>query len=347
MAWPMNRLALAALTNDSVTALLRPLTRGAACILTLHRFADPALGIEGHSASALRANLAYLRRHGHRLISLRRLAAELEEGRSPASRTVVFTVDDGYEDFARIAAPIFAEFDCPVHVFLTTGFVDRRLWLWWDRIEYILERTTQGGITLKLGHRPISLTWSDRRSRRDAAVELSESLKRCPESVKLAVIDTLAVQLEVPTPRQAPISYQPMTWDVVRALSQCGVGFGPHSVTHPIFSGLDDDQAEWEIVESWRRVRAEVPAALPVFCYPNGRPGDYTGREFALLRQSGLRLATTTDEGYVGPALLSEATPDDRYRLPRFGYPDDQRSLVRVVSGFERARNVVRAAMGR
>lgn len=32
---------------------------------------------------------------------------------------------------------MFAEFDCPFTTFLTTGFLDRTLWFWWDRIEYV------------------------------------------------------------------------------------------------------------------------------------------------------------------------------------------------------------------
>jgi peptidoglycan/xylan/chitin deacetylase (PgdA/CDA1 family) len=343
----MKRLALTVLTNDRVAALFRPFTRDAAAIFTLHRFADESLGVEGHSSHALRLNLAYLRRHGYNLLSLGALLERLEEGRTPAARSVVFTVDDGYEDFTRIAAPIFAEFDCPVHVFVTTGFLDRMLWLWWDRVEYIFERTRETNVTLDLHDRQLALTWSSVPSRRRAAIELSEALKTSTERFKLAMVEQVAELLGVAPPCAAPACYAPMTWDDARHWSSRGVSFGPHSVTHPIMSRVDDDQADAEIRESWRRVREEIEEALPIFCYPNGGSQDFGDREIQLLRRAGLRGATTTHEDYVGRSTVAATHPDERFRMPRFGYPDDRPSLVKVVSGLERARNAVRATMRR
>ena len=40
-------------------------------------------------------------------------------------KAVAFTVDDGYFDFAEVAAPIFSHYDCPVTVFLVTGSIAR------------------------------------------------------------------------------------------------------------------------------------------------------------------------------------------------------------------------------
>ena len=55
----------------------------------------------------------------------------------PLNRAVAFTIDDGYVEQATVAAPVFAEFDCPVTTFVTSGFLDRALWFWWDQIEYV------------------------------------------------------------------------------------------------------------------------------------------------------------------------------------------------------------------
>src|SRR3989442_14807162 len=83
------------MSADVFAPALRTLGRGLVTIFTLHRFADPDLGVVGHDPAALRDHLAYLRRHRYRLLSLTDVIRELEEagGGAPA---VAFTVDHGY-----------------------------------------------------------------------------------------------------------------------------------------------------------------------------------------------------------------------------------------------------------
>jgi peptidoglycan/xylan/chitin deacetylase (PgdA/CDA1 family) len=93
----------------------------------MHRFADAGLGVRGASIAGLRDNLAFLRRHRIRVASLAELLSPEMADQRPRGPSVVFTVDDGYTDFARVAAPVFAEFDCPVTVFLVHGCSGRHL----------------------------------------------------------------------------------------------------------------------------------------------------------------------------------------------------------------------------
>ena len=337
----MNRFVLAALTSRSAATVLRPLTDGLATIFTLHRFADPDLGVPGHSLSALRANLAHLRRRGYRFCSLGDLLATLESGQTPLARSVVFTIDDGYEDAIRLGAPVFEEFDCPVHIFLTTGFVDCMLWLWWDKIEYIIDQTDRESVEVDLGAEVLALRWASPAERRAAAVELSESLKRVSEACKLAVLDWLSHTLDVPLPAAAPAAYAPLTWGSIRSWQSRGVTYGPHSVSHPILSKTPDHQAWTELSESWRRVREQVSGALPVFCYSNGYADDFSSRECGMLSRLGLRAAMTMDGRHVDRLALTRSS-EARYRLPRSAYPEDRASLLRVVCGLERAASVVR-----
>jgi hypothetical protein len=65
-----------------------------------------------------------------------------------------------------------------------------------------------------------------------------------------------------------------MTWDQVRFAERFGVRFGPSTVTHPVIARVEDGVAEWEIRQSWLRVRTETIRPLPIFCYPNGLRND-------------------------------------------------------------------------
>src|SRR5207253_2913700 len=126
------RFLLRVIGAEILAPALRTLGRGLLSIFTLHRFTDPDLGVVGHDPALLRYHLAYLRRHHYRLFSLTDVVRQIENGGTGGwgggAPAVAFTVDDGYAGFARIAAPIFAEYDCPVTLCVSPGFPDSSTW---------------------------------------------------------------------------------------------------------------------------------------------------------------------------------------------------------------------------
>ena len=338
----IRRLARAAVTHPTARAVLQPLTRGVAAIFMLHRFADPERGSRGHSALALAEQLEFLRRHGYPVVSLGHLVETMADRRRSAPGTVVFTVDDGYSDFARIAAPVFARYDCPVTVFVASGFIDGHCWYWWDRLEYAIRHTTRMEVPIDMNGRPRVFFWNTAQERLAAGAELNDFLKGLPEASRMATVEQIISELEVDMPTIPPAEYAPMTWDEIREQAGRGVTFAPHSVTHPILSKTDDPQSEYEIRESWERVRSEVDGAVPVFCYPNGDPASFGPREVSTLSQVGLSAAVTAVHGYVVPRQFAPDTPEQRYMLPRFPYPEDRQGFLQVVTGFERVKLAVR-----
>src|SRR5690242_15771182 len=154
----LKRSALSVLVVPGATQVFRPFMRDRATVFMLHRF-DGAANGNGHSILALRQTLEWLRRHRFPLISLADLVESLERGDTP-SRAVVFTIDDGYVEQATVAGPVFAEFDCPVTTFLTTGFIDGLLWLWWDRVDCLFLRTKRVDVSIDVGGRPFAYRWT-------------------------------------------------------------------------------------------------------------------------------------------------------------------------------------------
>ena len=316
---------------DFLAPALRPLGRGLLAILTLHRFTDPEYGVVGHDAAALRDHLAYLRRHRYRLLSLTDVLKLIEEGDSD-SRTpaVAFTVDDGHAGFARIAAPIFAEYDCPVTLFVPTGFLDGQLWLWWDRTAYLFNHTRRCSLPLELGSEGHSYRWSTPGERDLVRRDVADRLQAVDAPQRDAAIAVLAEQLDVELPATPPPASAPISWDDVRRTAKLGVTFGPHSVTHPILPLTTDAVCNWEIQESFRRLRQETDASVPVFCYPAGKAGR---REFEAARRAGLRAAVTSTPGYALPHGDRDPSSLHRFALPRFSCPHDRSHFVTTVAG--------------
>lgn len=316
---------------DVLGPALRTVGRGLVSILKLHRFTDPQTPhVAGTDPSALRDQLAYLRRHGYRMLSLSELLPRLRDP-DPRDKTpaVVFTVDDGYADFARIAAPIFAEFDCPVTLFVTTGFVDGTVWQWWDHVTYLLRRTTRSTFHLDNGRAHIA-RWSTPQQRDGARNEIARALELIDAPERDSLIAELGRQLEVELPRAAPPEYAPVTWEEVRRMGTQGVTFGPHTVTHRILNQAPADACDWEIQESYRRLREQTDACIPFFCYPAGRAG---AREFDAVRRAGFEAALATTPGY---AELVQPGDVGRFALPRFPCPPDRSRLVNLVAGLAR-----------
>jgi peptidoglycan/xylan/chitin deacetylase (PgdA/CDA1 family) len=338
----MKNALLAQFARDPVVDLLRPLRPRAATVFTFHRFADAARGNGGHAVAALRANLAFLRRHRLHIVPLSDLIATLEAGEDPAPGTVALTVDDGYGDFASVAAPIFAEFDCPTTVFLVSGFLDGLLWLWWDQIWYMFEQTRRTALALDLEGQRFRAEWSTTSEGHSQGRRLAHKLEQVSDACRRHTLDELSAQLDVAVPAQCPARFAPMTWDDVRLCARSGTTFGAHTVTHPILSRVDATTARFEIHESTKRVTTETTAAVPVFCYPNGSPATFQAREVQVLRECGLRAAVTTTPRHVTRSGY-QAAADSRFQLPRFPYRDDLPHFAQVVSGVEWVKSVARS----
>jgi peptidoglycan/xylan/chitin deacetylase (PgdA/CDA1 family) len=342
---PMKLWAMRALANHVVMPMLLPafvrLSGESAPIFMMHRFADPELGNDGAGAAALRENLEYLRREGYAMVSAEEMVRRIESGES-IQRCVAFTVDDGYLDFATIAAPIFAAYDCPVTVFLPTGFLDRSDWFWWDKLRHVMGKTSRTEFTLELADGPATFKLGSRR-RREIAQERIETWGRTasPEQME-RTIRAVSLALDVPVPRDVPAKFQPMSWDDCRALESHGVSFGAHTVTHPVLSTLSDERAREEIESSQRRVAEEVRAPARIFAYPYGIETAFGEREEAFCEQLGFSSALSAVGGALVETRLADGTAS-RYALPRAGYEESQVRFRLHVNGVERAKDEVKS----
>ena len=216
-------------------ALARRLHRDSLRILMYHRFSDPA---------ALARQCAHIRKQ-YNPVSMTDVSNWLHQGLRLPPYPVAVTVDDGYRDFQDVAHPVFAEYGIPVTVFLVTDFLDRKDWLWFDRIVYALGRE-EGQ---KLADQAVSWSAADRAK--------------------------LVLDLPVSLPVEVPLEYQPLSWTAVRSLAESGVDFGAHTKSHPILSALHDpEELQDEIAGSKARIEAELDRPVLHFCYPNGKMRD-------------------------------------------------------------------------
>jgi peptidoglycan/xylan/chitin deacetylase (PgdA/CDA1 family) len=332
--------ALAVLTAPGVPELFAPLLRGRAAVFMLHRFAVPDVGVVGDDPAQLRRTLAYLRRHRYELLALPELVRRLQGQGPKLQKAVAFTLDDGYFDEVMVAGPVFAEFDCPATTFVTTGFLDKRLWNWWDKIEYVFEHCRRSSLDVELDGHLLTFCWHTTAERELAQTDFTGRCKLVANAEKLAAIEHLATAAEVDLPVEVPAKYAPVSWEQLRAAEARGMSFGPHTVTHPVLARTSDEESRREITESWLRLQAMAAKPVPVFCYPNGQLTDFGAREISTMREVGLVAAVVGTAGYANTQSYSE--PDGPYLIHRFGLPSDMRHFIQFASGIERAKELVR-----
>ena len=272
------------------------------------------------------------------MVSLMDLIDQVRNRLAPSPRTVAFTVDDGYADFAEVAAPVFARYDCPVTVFLITGFLDGGFWLWWDRVRYAVEHTRRSSLDFDFPDTSVRYEWTDLPGRLRASRDLINRLKYLPNDQREAAHTELEARLEVSLPAAPPPEFAAMSWDQVRSLNRFGVTFGPHTMTHPILARTSDEQARREILGSWQQLRTQSDRAIPIFCWPNGDPTSFGPRETRLAAEAGMVAALST----VPASLTLRQWTGGPYALPRYAYPHNAFDFAQVVSGLERLKGIAR-----
>ena len=317
-------------------------THSEATIFMAHRFCVPELGISGHDPQCLRQILSELRRRRYDLTSVGEIFRRVRECEA-LDRAVAFTVDDGYCDSGQIAAPVFAEFDCPVTVFAITDFLDGKIWLWWDKIAYIFTETKRAEIGAWLGGEHFHFQL-DGDPARECWRALERSCYGASEEDRLACIGELSATAEVELPSRAPARYQPLSWDEARRLESKGVSFGPHTLSHPVLSTISAEQSEREIIGSWQRLRAEVSRPVPIFSYPGGKSVHFGEREIATMKRIGLWGAVTGEPGNIRSRSFQGPT-SQWYRVPRYPYQSTVPGVLKCVSGVERLKSQLRGKL--
>ncbi len=337
---PLKQSAIKLLGGSLCSKLFAPIRKDLVPVFMLHRVRNVAQGVEGHSPEFLEQALSYLTNSGYTFISLAEMVRCMNMNVVLPKNAVAFTCDDGFWDQAEITASILEKYNCPLTIFLITGFIDGEPLPWDDRVKYVLTETRKQAIDITLDGDSLHFKLDSLELKEHAIHALRDRLKECAHAEFLRVMKELEVCAEVETTRCPPHYHRPLTWDQARALEKRNVQFAPHTVTHAILSKTSDETAKYEIHYSWRRLQEELEHPLPVFCYPTGRESDFGSREIALIKEAGFEIAVSTTPGYVH--IRHDNTADRRFRLNRFSFPRTMTDLIQYASWIERCKELLR-----
>src|SRR5215212_9221159 len=117
----------------------RMANRDKALIVTYHRFSEKGDGTTT-SVRAFRQQLDYLTSH-YRVAPLAQIVERLRSDDDLPQGLAAITIDDGYRDAREIAFPILRQYRAPATLFVVTDFLDRKTWLWTDKLRYLMAET--------------------------------------------------------------------------------------------------------------------------------------------------------------------------------------------------------------
>lgn len=239
-------------------------------------------------------------------------------GRQPwkSSRFAMITFDDGYVDNYELAYPVLKANDAKAVFFVATGFIDEPRLAWWDEIAWMIRSSNRDSIALPQNwiDEPLKLDGSDRRQVINRLLRVYYRLDGGRTEQFLNGIAEATVSGRAP---KETADGQWMTWDMIRQMSDGGMDFGAHTVTHPILANLMAEEQSMEICESRLRLEKQLDRPITSLSYPVGKRESFNDDTRTALSSHGFDWAFSYYGGH------SSGTDFDRFDIPRVAIESD------------------------
>jgi len=318
---------------SGLSGLLDPVLGGVGAILMLHhvhpRSDEVLLNRELHVDLAFLADLIEaLQERGARFVSMDEVADRLKAGHTD-ERFLAVSLDDGYRDNLRHAAPVFRQFGVPYAIHIAPGLTDGTSDLWWELLQIIIENNDT--LTYGSPSGPVTLDCVTPAQKYKAFGHLVEYGSRViEEDAMRELVQSLCVTYGIDADghrREALLN-----WEELRGLAEDPLAtIGAHTMNHYHLRRLVRDRAADEIARAADVIGDKLGERPRHMAYPYGNAVSVGPREVELAGEAGFTTAVTTRHGVLRPAH-----GDNLLALPRIsvnGYYQRLRYVETMLSG--------------
>ncbi len=245
-----------------------------------------------------------------------------------AKRFVTFTFDDGYADNLTHALPVFEKYNAPFAVFLTTGFPDHKIVLWWYLLENLVMNVDK--VEFVDGGRSFLYGTATEDEKKDAFWKIRRYIMQSKQEELLPRLKNI-----FSTDQKGLLGLtreMALSWKQVRELSNHPlVTIGSHTVNHMALSQLPEEKVYTEIEDAIEIIQEKTGKPVAHLAYPYGIASTVGPREIKIASQCHVKTAFTTESSN----LLKRHTKN-LFALPRIemteGWDDQYFDLY--VNGF-------------
>ena len=182
---------------------------------------------------------------------------------SPKNKNkVVLTFDDGYKNNLEYAYPILKKYKLSATIFIVYDFIDKNVFVWWDRLEYA-----------------------------KANVDLENIKKLNNEEIEKKVAQITSLNKNT----TKPSDYNFMNWKDIKKISDV-FEIGSHTLTHPILTNIPLVEAKKEILQSKRKIEGKIGKKIISFAYPNG---NYNEELISAVEEAGYKFGVIYEKGNI------------------------------------------------
>lgn len=229
----------------------------------------------------------------YHLVSLEEIVTRVRTGKS-IRKCVAITFDDGFLDNYTEAYPLLKKYNSPATIFLTTGSIETGEVPWFIKFRYMFMKTKKTFFQIILTE-PKSFIIRTPQQKFRASQEIMNHLRGVSDHKRVFWFNWLKSALEVND--FSELSGTMLNWKQIKEMSQNGLSFGAHTVSHPILTQVSLEQARKEILKSQKAIETALDKEVTTFAYPFGKRKQYSEEIKSILKKAVFQCAVTTEPG--------------------------------------------------
>jgi peptidoglycan/xylan/chitin deacetylase (PgdA/CDA1 family) len=207
--------------------------------------------------------------------------------------SLVITFDDVTRDNYRNAFPVLKKWGINATFFLSTGSIETGQMLW------IHKRKCLENILGLIG-------FIEEFNRVTPYLKINEHSKMALKTVlkfklkaqeRQRILDTIFNSVLKKKDESFDSDHLYLSWNEVKEMSNAGMLFGSHTVTHPVLAMEEEDVVRDEILRSKKEIENRIQKKVDLFAYPFGDAGSLDPKIKEILKLAGMRCALTTFTG--------------------------------------------------
>lgn len=200
------------------------------------------------------------------------------------------TIDDGHSDTYEVIFPIAKKLGLPITICVSTDFLLRKAWLWFDQVNYAVVNAAPGSAWEHRGRR-YQLNMQNRR-------DILGIIKRLSPAEREPLIAQVVQAAGCCLPNHPPQDFAAVTLTQMQEMLASGlVTLAAHTVTHTIATILSPEEFAAELRQCKRELEEIAGCRVDTFCYPNGLPEDFDYQTTQAVREAGFTWALTSVSG--------------------------------------------------